>query len=634
MKRFRRLAAQAIGACAAYATVEIWFHEILRFVRTRDEFAPTTPLFATVLLLGYLALALVLAAALTALRNSDDESELLATGALLAVFITNLLFNLHQSVVPLLLIAIALMACVALRVRLLATSWAVALVLVGPEWVANTLLERQSLFVRSAAYGGAVVAAVAACWLVSRMRTRLWLRAGVVITSIALAYGLRQPARADLGDPRETPSSGAPNVLLITLDTVRADHLSLYGYTRTTTPELQRIGKAATVYQRAIAPSNMTLSTHASLFTGLFPSQHGARFIDANGAGAPLRDDVPTLAERFRRRGYDVSSVAANTIYLGTSFGLDRGFTHLFNEIPRRPNASLDLLTSRKTHLLRYGIWRVARRLWRGFDIVESCTPADSITRVALERIDHAGRIGRPFFLFVNYFDAHEPYQAPAAYRARFRAPDDSERERTIARYDAAIAFIDGEVGRLLREMDRRRVLEGTLIVITSDHGEAFGEHATWGHGSSVYDEQVRVPLLIRVPGAAPAVVSNAVSLIDVFSLLVNGTPIGAAPVLAEAFPLAGVARGTRTVHAGRAFIEGDCKLIRSAFGGGEELYDIRVDLAEVRNIAQERIAVRTRMSAALNEWIAAHPVHAAGRLASPLRRETIERLRSLGYMQ
>lgn len=639
------------AAAAAYATVEIWFAEILRYAVSAETFVPTTRSFTIAVVLVYFVSAVALAYLMTTshrIQTTSVDPSTLASCLLLAFIVANGAMHFHASLVPAALTATAL-AYVIVRVHrssnvdprlaFLQSPWTVSLVMLGPDWVANDCYVSQSYAIRSLSYIAALVTIALVCavtfiGVAGMARVRVSLAFVAVVVSIGAAVGMVAPSRPDMPPLAAVHLPNAANVVLITMDTVRSDHMSLYGYDRDTTPELRRFAANATTYTHAVAPSNMTLATHASLFTGVYASVHGAHYRGFADAGDSLPRDIRTLGEIFRARGYDVSSVAANTIYLGTAFGLDRGFSYLYCELPARPNASLDTPTSRKTQWLRYSVWHLLVYVLPQFARCDDRNPADRITDVAISRVDHARNEAKPFFLFLNYFDAHAPYRPSPPYDRRFLASDASRNAQLIADYDGAIASIDAQIGRFVRSLSARGLLNSTIVVITSDHGEAFGDHETFGHGSSTYEEQVHVPLIVRAGHEQRAVVvSRPVSLVDVFAFLTSGATIGGTPVVAEAFPLSSFRRGIRIGHAGRAIVSAGLKLIRNVNGNDDELYDITSDPHETHNLVATDPAKHIALSAVLTRWIAAHPVRTSVTPAV-MSNEMKQRLRSLGYLR
>jgi arylsulfatase A-like enzyme len=310
-----------------------------------------------------------------------------------------------------------------------------------------------------------------------------------------------------------------PNVLLLVLDTVRAISLSLYGYQRETTPELSRWAARGVVFTRAYATAPWTLPSHASMMTGRWMHELSADWM------VPLDRTYPTLAEVLGRRGYRTGGFVANTDYTSAEVGLDRGFG-------RYEDYTLDSGQLLRNSTLWRAVARIApiRRIIGNYDNLGRRT-APEISEAFLSWLDREP--ARPFFGFLNYYDAHRPYFPPGDWPDRFRTPgvdlnpryrreDGSEPEPAPARiqgaidaYDNAIGYLDSEIGKLLHELERRGMLERTIVIITSDHGEEFFEHGLWDHGNSLYHPSVHVPLLVIAPGLAPAgvTISQPVSI-------------------------------------------------------------------------------------------------------------------------
>jgi hypothetical protein len=309
----------------------------------------------------------------------------------------------------------------------------------------------------------------------------------VVITLVACWWSNRAPTLAGPGVLRPLGESATRNVVLVTLDTVRADHLSLYGYARDTTPNLARFAANATLYEQAYAPGAMTLSSHASLFTGLLPRRHGAHFTD-DDAGRPtaLADERETLAE-ILATDHRTIAVVANTGPLTPRLGLDQGFHHYEVRPP------VEFLKAGKLHYLRETVARAARRLLRPPPLLRH-RRADEITARALAILDEMATAGEPFLLFLNYMDAHRPYMPPPPYDTRFpgrdptyrprdydpikravlsleRSVSSRERDHLVSQYDGGIAFLDEQLGRVLERLEESRLAEQTLVIVTSDHG-------------------------------------------------------------------------------------------------------------------------------------------------------------------
>ncbi len=419
-------------------------------------------------------------------------------------------------------------------------------------------------------------------------------------------------------------AADAPNVLLIVMDTVRAQSMSLYEYERETTPHLERFAKRGAVFERAISTAPWTTPSHAGMFTGHYPSECSTDW------DKPLDRRYPTLAEAMRARGYVTAGFVANAFGCGYETGLDRGFIHYddysvsFGEL---------LLGSSLIRAIVHS--DPLRRLLGNHQVVTRKTAAEinSDFLAWLQRQD-----SRPFFAFLNYLDAHEPYLPPPPFDRKFGTA--SHTDQYLARhdlrisyrygrdklsavetraemddYDGAIAYLDQQIGLLLDELEGRGMLKNTLVVITSDHGESFGEHKDYGHGNSLYLSLLRVPLLIYFPPRAPAGqrIAEAVSLRDLPATILDLAGAGDAsqipgrsltchwdadsspeacatsPVLSEVnvapirpgrYPVGAPARMRSVLWEGRHYI-------RNA-NGREELYDILKDPAEQISLENE----------------------------------------------
>jgi len=322
---------------------------------------------------------------------------------------------------------------------------------------------------------------------------------------------------------------GAPNVLLIILDTVRNQNLGLYGYDRPTTPNMERIAAEGVTFDRAVSPSSWTLPAHASIFTGTWPHEHGA------GWSSPLGPARVTLAEHLSGVGYATAGFVANLFYTSRESGLARGFVRYEDH-----EISLESVAQR-SWLARAVVERL-RRLAGEYDLLARKS-ANDVNEAILAWLDSRAT-ERPFFIFANYYDAHGPYLPPAPYDTIFgpsdpvgwlaqeEEPSEAGAARLIHSYDAALAYLDDQVGRLIDEVRRRGLLANTVVVITSDHGEEFFEHGFMDHGNSLYLPSLAVPLVIRFPPLVPAGVRVAapVSLRDLAATIVDLAGAGAAP--------------------------------------------------------------------------------------------------------
>ncbi|MFO0953710.1 MAG: sulfatase-like hydrolase/transferase [Isosphaeraceae bacterium] len=353
--------------------------------------------------------------------------------------------------------------------------------------------------------------------------------AGVAGVSLG-SHLLREPWAIALVPPIASAGPDAPNVLLVVLDTVRADRLSLYGYPRPTTPNLERLARRGVTFTQARSTAPWTLPSHSSLMTGRWHHELSV------GIDRPLDAEPQTLAEFLSANGYATAGFVANTMYCGAEAGLDRGFAR-YDDHDLSPAGVLWTTAVGRRVLCRF-FWpqddRAGEHPWDFYR-----KTASDIRTDLLSWLDGQQDSDRPFFAFLNIFDAHNPYIPPAGFPRPFgtepKTPADRnvlnrwfimdkstltqpQRQAVSDAYDDCLAYIDGQIAGLLDDLDQRGKLANTLVVITSDHGEHFGEHGLYGHASSLYDQEVRVPLLVLLPGGRHPgrSVSTPVSLRDV----------------------------------------------------------------------------------------------------------------------
>jgi arylsulfatase A-like enzyme len=342
-------------------------------------------------------------------------------------------------------------------------------------------------------------------------RSTPWLVACFVACGYVMWVSLRPPSGPTATTPAE--SAVGPNIVIVTLDTVRAANLSLYGYTRRTTPHLERLGARGLVFDRAFSTAPWTLPSHGSMFTGRWPHELSATYTTA------LDGTYPTLAEYLAAHGYRTAGFAANLGYCSHETGLGRGFHH-YEDYGRSAGQIAASSTLVKTIADNFRL----RRLIQNDEHLNRITGAQLNQRALswLSARDHS-----PFFLFLNYFDAHEPYLPPPPYDRQFgpgrahgrHSPlnhwlwnravrhgnmGEAERREEIDAYDGALAYVDRQIGELLDAFERRDLLNNTVVIITSDHGEEFGEHGIYEHGYSLYRAGLHVPFLIVAPGRVP----------------------------------------------------------------------------------------------------------------------------------
>ena len=328
----------------------------------------------------------------------------------------------------------------------------------------------------------------------------------LVIAAIVVALHA-PPMMAERTALERIAADGAkPNVLFIIWDTVRAASLSVHGYGRPTTPTLEQLSAQGVVFDRAFSIAPWTLPSHASLFTGL-----SARELSADWR-VPLGDGPPTLAELFAGSGYATGGFVANYFYCSRESGLDRGFQH-YAVYPAPSIAQFVLGSSVSRAFFNHSSLRRSF----GLDDKPGRKEASGVNAEFVHWLDRVD--GRPFFAFLNYFDAHAPYLPPAPWDTMFgpllpgrdpsmqegRAFTRRELQAEIDGYDGGIRSLDDHLGLLLEELEARGLLDNTIVVVTSDHGEEFGEHGFFTHGNTLYERSLHVPLLIRAPSRAPS---------------------------------------------------------------------------------------------------------------------------------
>jgi arylsulfatase A-like enzyme len=358
---------------------------------------------------------------------------------------------------------------------------------------------------------------------------------------------------------RALPPADAPNVLLVVLDTVRADHLSLYGYERPTSPALERLARRGIRFDNARAAAPWTMPSHASFFSGRAPHELGVEW------QTPIPNRFPTLAEYLGSQGYNTAGFVANTPYCSSETGLNRGFTHyddyvLEGLIPLRTawlsEHALQLILDCGVFVGRsfnVGPFRPMHESWiASLFIVDRRKSAVLIHQQFVDWLARRGQPERPFFAFLNFYDAHAPYVLPQGAGYRFglqprRVSDfmflmeywDSLDRRTLApayrrlaldSYDNCVAYLDEQLGALFDDLQKRGLLDTTLVVVTADHGEGLGEHDLFDHGESLYRNEIRVPLLIVPPAnqRRQGVVTDTVSLRDLPATIADLTGLGA----------------------------------------------------------------------------------------------------------
>jgi arylsulfatase A-like enzyme len=415
------------------------------------------------------------------------------------------------------------------------------------------------------------------------------------------------------------------NLVLISIDTLRADHVGLHGYRRDTTPRLDAFARRSVWFERAVAQASSTAPSHGALLTSRYPSSYG----EPPWPGGPP-DWVDTLAEVLQRHGFATWGFVDGG-YMRRVFGFAQGFDHFEDERVKI-----------KRMLGKVGAWLDSHRPER-------------------------------FFLLVHCYDVHTPYNPPPPYdrmfvdpayagtfrpnAAQFAAAEKGrlpfgpeDRAFAIGRYDGGIRYTDDQIGGFLDDLDRRGLLESSVVVITSDHGEEFGEHGRYGHWQLYYHANLHVPLIIHAPGLAPRAVGEVVELVDVVPTVLELLRL---PPLEGAMgrSLVPLLDGTATGPEGERFafaesviwadgwrtvVGRDHQLLFHPKTGATRLYDLRDDPAQHRDVAPQNPDVVTRLRAVLREREAnAERRNTGPRTEAPkLDDRTRRQLEALGYVQ
>ncbi len=446
----------------------------------------------------------------------------------------------------------------------------------------------------------------------------------------------------------------APNVILIVLDTVRADHLSLYGYKRKTTPFLDWLGMRSVVFERAYSASNWTIPSHASIFTGLLPAEHNCTYENLR-----LYSKLTTLAEKLRSLGYITLGYSNNQLINHTA-GLTQGFDRFLNG-----GTSYGIFSGEIIHWLS---------LLTLHPEVLSDSGARLTNRVLTKWFWRLSEQKRPFFLFVNYMEAHIPYpNTLEAYRffpeprkakkqyanfqwdwSRYICKNqiDPEFQRfVINRYDGAIYYLDQMLAQLWKKMKRFKLLNNTILIIVGDHGELFGEHNFWGHDFYLWEPLIHIPLIIFYPRLlTPKRVKNPVSLMEVPEMimeLINGrvprqiSHPASEPILSEVYYPWGLIdtiknyclpeQLNRFRRRQKAVIEWPYKLIWDS-RGKDLLFNIEKDPQEKIDLKNEKIRTYAELSSFINLYRARTEI--LERKTPAIDIVTRNALKALGYVK
>jgi arylsulfatase A-like enzyme/Tfp pilus assembly protein PilF len=402
---------------------------------------------------------------------------------------------------------------------------------------------------------------------------------------------------------RTSRINGIRNVVLISIDTCRADRLSCYGFKRQTTPHVDAIARDGVLFREALSPVPLTTPAHSSMLTGTYPPTHGVRL--NNGLG--LTDASVTLAELLKDAGYRTAAFVGG-FPLDAQFGLNQGFD------------TYDCRFTKKSETTSFYAERTAQE----------------VSRPALAWLD--GVADQPFFLFLHYYDAHLPFEPPPPFASAY--PDDP--------YAGEIAYVDSWIGQVVERLKALHAYDDTLLIVTGDHGESLGEHGEKSHGFFVYQGSQHVPLVIRAPGGRKGLRSDdRVSLVDLVPTVLDLTGLKTPPHVQGATLRAALEGRTsndprrplycESLEATQfgcsslnAIVEGRWKYIRAP---REELYDLSRDPGEANNLVANEPQVVLRLREGLETMLQELDASAVLRTGSDIDPDAVRRLQSLGYV-
>jgi arylsulfatase A-like enzyme len=402
--------------------------------------------------------------------------------------------------------------------------------------------------------------------LVAHFPIHKWVKFLTPVMLILVCVYILKPRFEDL---LQTSGPGTieskPNIVLLTLDTLRADHLSCYGYERETSPFIDKIANEGILFEECIATSSWTLPSHASLFTGLFPSEHGAIYsAEDKSKTSQLPDELTTLAEIVKQKGYKTAGFIGGP-YLASVFGMGQGFDSYNDRLGPIGKVYFDKITFFRFILEifknKINLYKLSSSIETYLIYVWNYIYGESFTKNSIghvgwkKKANEINAVVLPwikrnkdtrFFLFINYFDPHAPYALPKGYKNHYNrgyksklgglvsqlnnimyrrySPTEDDLNFLISLYDSQINFLDLHIKQLFDTLVSCGIDKKTIVVITSDHGEAFGEHGLMQHGFSLYEDQIKVPLILwgikKFPDSQR--ISTQVQIIDIMPTILN----------------------------------------------------------------------------------------------------------------
>jgi arylsulfatase A-like enzyme/Tfp pilus assembly protein PilF len=444
-------------------------------------------------------------------------------------------------------------------------------------------------------------------------RSWIWITALLVAVG-AVAAGVwllrQQPLRTsdgiELGVLPRGISRDRLNLVVVTLDTTRADRIGAYGARDVETPAVDRLASEGVLFEQAVSVAPLTLPAHSSIFTGKFPPEHGVR----DNGGFFLGPEQVTLAEVLKGRGYRTGAFVAAYV-LAAKWGINQGFDTYFDDFDLSQVRAVSLSAIQR--------------------------PGNEVLDKALPWIEQAG--SSPFFAWIHLYDPHSPYRPPEPFESRYKGHP----------YNGEIAFADSQIARLVSVLQARGLYDRTVIVVLGDHGESLGDHGESSHGFFVYNSVTHVPFLIRAPftGAAHRRVADPVRSVDVMPTVLDllGAPhatgisgVSLVPLMTGAKRELGLDAYSEAMYPLHHYGWSDLRALRSGRykvidAPRPELYDVDRDPAETANLFAERRALGDRMIAQLRTLEGGFSKTVAAMPAADVDPEARERLAALGYV-
>jgi arylsulfatase A-like enzyme/uncharacterized membrane protein YbhN (UPF0104 family) len=508
---------------------------------------------------------------------------------------------------------------------------------------------------------GVFVGSLLAGWVKNSRLVGTAIGVGCYLAIVVIGFAgslVMKPTEVNPASVNPDSATNGPNVFLIAVDTLRADYLKAFNAAaRPETPNVSKLADDSVVFQNTIAQSSWTKASFGTIFSGMYPEAH-----TATGKVSALPNEVTTIAETFQSGGY-LTQGYSNNPNITSTFNYNQGFE---NYTDLKPNLMLGATPSCEKlvlyDILRKVAQKVSARLFGGrINITDFYQPADSVTDTALAWLDSDQRQPeRPFFLFMHYMDPHDPFRDPdkpgkGYARVQLGNPKtDDLKEAFIRSYSYEIEFMDEHLGRFIDSLKDRGLYDDALIVFTADHGEEFFEHGGWWHGFSLYEEQIAVPLMIKLPNSEitglNTDLARHVDIAPTLAELADLTPSEqwqGKPLISASLDFQNA--DTTHVHSHLNFegtilrsLRTDSNKLITADGDNErnfapvEFYDLTVDPGEQNNLAESfeaEVNLFTDTLNDMNKFILENAAEPMSLQMDNLSDEEREQLESLGYL-